>query len=210
MNDRMRGPGNRDRLPDGLRRLGNRRLLVDFQERFADGTAFRRTKEFEADELRPAIAFLEKAKADFARGNGVGTPEAKTGGVTVGSWSEYCVKTTMPAQRNGSRPKYSDEALEGFREVVRLGIVPRIGKVPIQELDKAKVTEFIASLPSDEARTKSLFLLTRVMEIAEAKGQRKKGTNPCKGVSTRVVKPDAEEPANWSKGRPANWRDREE
>lgn len=206
----MRGSGNRERLPDGIRRQGNRRLVVDFQERFADGTAFRRIKEFEPDELRAAISFLEKAQADYARGNGVGNPETKTGGVTVGSWSQFCVTTTMPAQRNGARPKYSDEALEGFREVVELGIMPRIGKVPIEELNKAKVTEFIASLPSDEARTKSLFLLTRVMEIAEAKGQRKKGTNPCKGVSARVVKPNAEEPANWSKGRPANWREREE
>jgi|GEM_PF-4349466 len=177
----------REEIPPEIKRGAGRRLFVDFQARFPDGSAFRRTKDFDAAALKPALDFLERAKADFARGNGVGAPELQDDVLTVGAWCEYCLSTAMPAQRNGAAPKYSNEMLVGFREVVRRYITPKIGKVPLEELNKKMVTEFVATLASDEIRAKTLNVLVRAMEIAEGKGKRKKGTNPCKGVSN--VKP---------------------
>jgi len=189
--------------------LGNRKLLVDFQERFPDGTAFRRTKEFEAEALKAALTFLTKAKAEFARGNGVGSINPNDGALTVGAWCEHCVTATMPAQKNGRSPKYSDDALEGFRFIVRTYITPEIGSVRLEDLDKKTVTALIAGLPSGEVRTKTLNVLTRAMQLAESKGKRRKGTNPCKGVSANPVKAGepAQEPENWAKTRPENWRE---
>lgn len=186
--------------------------MVDFQDRFPDGTAFRREKEFEPDALKAALNFLTKAKADFARGNGVGSINPNDGALTVASWCEHCVTATMPAQKNGRSPKYSDETLEGFRFVARNYIIPNVGTTKLDDFDKKMVTALIASLPNDEARTKTLNVLTRAMQLAESKGKRKKGTNPCKGVSARVQKSDepASEPENWTKTRPANWRELEE
>lgn len=187
MNEKPRSqsrPSYAEELPKGIRRGANRRLFVSFEGRFPDGTAFRRSREFEPSELRKAVNFLEKAKADFARGNGVGKPVAE--GATVAAWCEHCVNVAMPAQRNGNRPKYSNEMLVGFREIVKHNIVPHIGKIPLDELDKSAVKEMAAKLPTDDVRAATLNVLTRVMELAEAKGKRRKGTNPCKGVSNRA------------------------
>jgi len=206
------GNQNRERLPEGVRRLPNRRLVVDFQARFPDGTAFRRMREFEPDELKAAINFVTKAQAEFARGNGVGSIGANDGVLTVASWCEHCVTVAMPAQKNGKAPKYSDEALQGFQVIFRQYIAPGIGSVGLAELDKKTVSAFIASLPNNEARTKTLNLLTRAMQLAEAKGKRKKGTNPCKGVNATSPKAGepAPEPENWAKARPSNWRESRE
>ncbi|AIE86362.1 hypothetical protein [Fimbriimonas ginsengisoli] len=199
---RPAAPANREKLPAGIRRGENRRIYVDFQERFLDGTAFRRTKDFDPEALKVALNFLARAKAEFARGNGVGEPETQDGVLTVAAWCEHCLTVAMPAQKNGKSPKYSDESLVNFRQVVQSNIVPRIGKIRIDELTKAAVADLISALPSDEARAKTLYVLTRVMELAESKGKRKKGTNPCKGVSpNQIRRPDR------AKTRPSNWRE---
>lgn len=197
--------GPKERLPAGLKRLHNQRLLVDFQDRFPDGTAFRRTKEFDPQAMRPALVFLERAKADLARGNGVGQPKFDNEKLTVAAWCLHCVDVIMPAQRNGRLPKYSDEALERFREIIETYVAPGIGKVAVADLDKATVTAFAASLPSDEARTKTLNVLTRAFALAEIKGTRKKGTSPCKGVlNSKALRPNG---VPLEKVRPDNWRE---
>ena len=179
-------PAFADALPPEIRRGAGRRIFVDFEGRFEDGTAFRRSREFDPDELKKAVNFLDKAKADFARGNGVGRPLPEDAVMTTAMWCEHCVNVAMPAQRNGNRPKYSDEALQGFREVVRRHIAPRLGSISLEELDKKSVDALMAGLPNDALRAQTLNVLTRIMGLAESKGKRKKGTNPCKGVrSTR-------------------------
>jgi hypothetical protein len=197
-------------LPAGIRRAGDGKLIVDVQERFPDGTAFRRTREFAPDAMRSAQEFLKRSQAEFARGNGAGEPDAPDGVLTVAAWCEYCLSTAMPAQRNERKPKYSDEVLEDFRQVVRAHVVPGIGKVRLDQLDKKAVSDFIASLPTDDTRAKTLYVLTRVMELAESKGKRKKGTNPCKGVSLGKMPPQESSAggrASSTRHRPSNWRD---
>ena len=169
-------------LPKEIRRKDGK-LIVNFQARFPDGTAFRRMKEFDDGAVRSATTFLERAKAEFARGNGVGS--TAEGPLTIEKWSAYCLDVVMPAQKNNNGPKYSDETLAGFREVARLGILPRLGSILVDKLDKQTVTECINSQFTSEASAKTLYVLTRIMEVAEAKGKRRKGTNPCNGVSVQ-------------------------
>lgn len=179
-------PVGREELPKEIRRKDGK-LIVNFQGRFADGTAFRRMKEFDEGAVRSATTFLDRAKAEFARGNGVGT--TADGPLTVANWCTYCLGVAMPAQKNDKGPKYKSEALDGFREVVQQGIVPKLGSTLLDKVDKKAVTECIESQFSPEAKAKTLYVLTRVMELAESKGKRRKGTNPCKGVTLNSKPP---------------------
>lgn len=127
----------------------------------------------------------------------------QSGPETVGAWSKHCVDVVFPALRSGRNQRYDEDTLKGFRVIVHSYIAPRIGKTRVIELSKAMVVEFMAALPSDEARTKTLYVLTRIMELAETKGKRRKGTNPCKGVRLDHVSP----PEPKSPARPDDWRD---
>ncbi|CAN5393503.1 hypothetical protein BH11ARM1_BH11ARM1_08110 [soil metagenome] len=180
----------KEKLPTGIKRKYDGYLIVNVEERFPDGTAFRRYKEFDGNALKQAESYLEKCKAELSRGNGVADPKTVVeGGPTVASWCAHCVSVSMPAQKNGRSPKYSDSALEGFRETLENGLSAEFGAIKLEELTKAAVSAYVAGLFSDEARSKVLNLLTRSMELAESKGKRRKGTNPAKGVAARPPRP---------------------
>jgi hypothetical protein len=168
----------KDELPKEIRRRDGK-LVVIYNRRFPDGTAFRRLKEFDEGAVRSAITYLDRAKAEFDRGNGVGS----VAGDTVADWCEYCLTVAMPAQRNQKAAKYSEEALAGFRETVNECVNPHLGSRPLHDLRKQDVKDLMVSLASDEQRARTLYVMTRILELAESKGKRKKGTNPCKGVS---------------------------
>lgn len=175
----MARPAKQKRDLKGVQQSKDGRYKVDVVRVLPDGGRFRRTTN--CKELEDALAFRDTALAEY-RAIAEGAQTIADGNQTLREWADHCLNVIMPAQANRRGKPYADNTLRGYRQLLDAYVKPSIGYVKLSKLSVDHVDALVASLPSEPLKINTKNCLSRLLDLAEAKGKRAKGSNPCKGV----------------------------
>lgn len=88
-----------------------------------------------------------------------------------------------PAFMQEHGPKLKERTREEYERLFKLHIVPKLGKVPLDELTRAQVVRFHSGLSNTPAAANfALAVLSKMMSWAEQTGRRPEQSNPCRGI----------------------------